>query len=178
MSHLSIIRYPDPRLNQVSKPVTIFDEQIKSLVKNMAKAMYEARGFGLAAPQIDVHKQLFIIDVSESRNELVVFINPEIVSASPEKAAFNEGCLSVPGVFEELERPARVKVRAQDVDGNFFEREGEGLFAVCVQHEVDHLNGFVFVDYLSRLKRDRIKTKMLKEMREAKQKAAKSSRKS
>ena len=168
MSRLSIIRYPDPRLNQASKPVTTFDARLKALVKDMTKAMYEAKGVGLAAPQVNVHEQIIIIDVSENRDGLVVFINPEIVSASPEKAVFAEGCLSVPGIYEDLERPARAKVRAQDINGNFFEMETEGLMAVCIQHEIDHLNGFMFVDYLSRLKRDRIRTKMLKEAREIK----------
>ena len=172
MSELTIIRYPDPRLNKVSVPVATFDERLKKLVGDMAKAMYAARGIGLAAPQVDVQEQIIIIDISESRNELQVFINPEIVTASPEKAVYDEGCLSVPGIYEELERPARVRVKAQDIHGHFFEVDAEGLLAVCIQHEMDHLKGFMFVDYLSRLKRERIRTKMLKETRELKRKNA------
>ena len=172
MSQLTIIRYPDPRLNKVSVPVTVFDERLKQLVKDMAQAMYAARGIGLAAPQVDVHEQIIIIDVSENRDELQVFINPEIVSASAEKATFDEGCLSVPGIYEEVERPARARVRAQDLNGDFFELDAEGIMAVCIQHEMDHLKGFMFVDYLSHLKRDRIRTKMLKETREIKRKNA------
>jgi len=165
MSRLSILRYPDPRLNQVSRPVTVFDKRLKALVSNMAKAMYDAPGIGLAAPQVDVHEQIIIIDISEDRNALQVFINPEIVTASTEKALFDEGCLSVPGIYEEVERPARATVRAQDINGKHFEIRTEGLMAVCIQHEIDHLKGFMFVDYLSQLKRNRIRTKMLKETR-------------
>lgn len=168
MSLLPILRYPDPRLNQVAEPVTVFDEQLKTLVSDMAQTMYDAPGIGLAAPQVDVHRQVIVIDISEERNTLQVFINPEIVTASAEKALYDEGCLSVPGIYEEVERPARVTVRAQDVNGKFFDIQAEGLMAVCLQHEIDHLKGFMFVDYLSQLKRNRIKTKMLKEEREKK----------
>ncbi|NLC24122.1 MAG: peptide deformylase [Oxalobacter sp.] len=168
MSLLPILRYPDPRLNKVAEPVTVFDEQLKTLVADMAQTMYDAPGIGLAAPQVDVHRQVIVIDVSEERNTLQVFINPEIVTASAEKAGYDEGCLSVPGIYEEVERPARVTVRAQNVNGKFFDIQAEGLMAVCLQHEIDHLKGFMFVDYLSQLKRNRIKTRMLKEEREKK----------
>jgi len=168
MSLLPILRYPDPRLNKVAEPVTVFDEQLKTLVADMAQTMYDAPGIGLAAPQVDVHRQVIVIDVSEERNTLQVFINPEIVTASAEKALYDEGCLSVPGIYEEVERPARVTVRAQDVNGKFFDIQAEGLMAVCLQHEIDHLKGFMFVDYLSQLKRNRIKTRMQKEEREKK----------
>ncbi|WAW11076.1 peptide deformylase [Oxalobacter vibrioformis] len=168
MSLLPILRYPDPRLNKVAEPVTVFDEQLKTLVADMAQTMYDAPGIGLAAPQVDVHRQVIVIDISEDRNTLQVFINPEIVTASAEKAPYDEGCLSVPGIYEEVERPARVTVRAQDVNGKFFDIQAEGLMAVCLQHEIDHLKGFMFVDYLSQLKRNRIKTRMLKEEREKK----------
>ncbi|MDL2284619.1 peptide deformylase [Oxalobacter sp. OttesenSCG-928-P03] len=173
MSLLPILRYPDPRLNKVAKPVTVFDERLKTLVNDMAETMYAAPGIGLAAPQVDVHEQIIVIDVSEERNQLQALINPEIVTASAEKALFDEGCLSVPGIYEEVERPARVTVRAQDINGDFFEIRAEGLMAVCLQHEIDHLKGFMFVDYLSQLKRNRIKTRMLKEEREKKKEKAK-----
>lgn len=168
MARLPILRYPDPRLLKPSRPVTDFDVSLKSLIADMAQTMYEAPGVGLAAPQINVHKQLIVIDVSEQKNELKVFINPRIVKASEEKATFEEGCLSLPGIYDEVERPARVSVRAQDADGKEFEIEAEGLLAVCVQHEIDHLKGAVFVDYLSPMKRNRIKKKLLKEEREMK----------
>jgi peptide deformylase len=166
MTLLTILRYPDPRLHKIAKPVAIFDARLKKLIADMAETMYEAPGIGLAATQVDVHERIVIIDVSETRSDLRVFINPEITWVSPEKKACQEGCLSVPGVYDEVERPAQVKVRAQDVEGKEFELTAEGMLAVCVQHEIDHLNGFVFVEYLSQLKRSRIKTKMLKEERE------------
>lgn len=132
----------------------------------MAETMYEAPGVGLAASQVDVHEQLIVIDTSETHDDLQVFVNPEITWASPEKEVYDEGCLSVPGVYDGVERPARVKVRALDLDGKPFEVEADGLLAVCIQHEMDHLKGKVFVEYLSPLKRNRIKTRMLKEERE------------
>lgn len=168
MSILSILRYPDSRLNKIAKPVTVFDERIKTLVNDMIETMYDAPGIGLAAPQVDVHEQIVVIDISEERNAPQIFINPEIIKASAEKAVYDEGCLSVPGIYEEVERPARVTVRARDINGLLFETRAEGLMAVCIQHEIDHLKGFMFVDYLSQLKRNRIKTKMLKEERENK----------
>jgi peptide deformylase len=166
MPLLNILRYPDQHLHKIAKPVTVFDARLKTLVSDMADTMYHAPGIGLAATQVDVHEQIIVIDISENRSDLRVFINPEIISASNEKKPWQEGCLSVPGVYDEVERPARVKVKALDVDGQPFELEAEGLMAVCVQHEMDHLKGFVFVDYLSPLKRNRIKTKMIKEERE------------
>ncbi len=166
MSLLPILRYPDPRLHKVAKPVTVFDARLKKLVADMAQTMYDAPGIGLAATQVDVHEQVIVIDTTETRTDLRVFINPEIVWASPEKKLCQEGCLSVPGVYDEVERPAQVRVRALDVDGKPFELTTDGMLAVCIQHEIDHLKGFVFVEYLSPLKRNRIKTKMLKDERE------------
>ncbi|RYE80904.1 MAG: peptide deformylase [Oxalobacteraceae bacterium] len=166
MSLLPILRYPDPRLHKVAKPVTAFDNRLKKLVADMADTMYDAPGVGLAASQVDVHEQLIVIDTSETHDDLRVFINPEITWASPEKQVYDEGCLSVPGIYDGVERPARVKVRALDLDGKSFELEADGLLAVCIQHEMDHLKGKVFVEYLSPLKRNRIKTRMLKEERE------------
>jgi peptide deformylase len=168
MALLNILRYPDPRLHKVAKPVTVFDERLKKLVADMAETMYDAPGVGLAATQIDVHEQVLVIDVSDTNNELRVFINPEITWSSDEKQVYDEGCLSVPGIYDGVERPARVKARAFDADGKQFEVEADGLLAVCIQHEMDHLKGKVFVEYLSPLKRNRIKTKMLKEERELK----------
>jgi peptide deformylase len=166
MSILNILRYPDPRLHKIAKPVTVFDERIKTLVADMAETMYEAPGVGLAASQVDVHEQIIVIDTSETHTELRAYINPEIIWASPEMQVYDEGCLSVPGVYDGVERHAKVKVRAHDVDGKQFELEADGLLAVCIQHEMDHLKGKVFVEYLSPLKRNRIKAKMIKEERE------------
>jgi peptide deformylase len=166
MSILNILRYPDPRLHKVAKPVSVFDERIKTLVADMAETMYDAPGVGLAASQVDVHEQVIVIDTSETRTELRAYINPEIIWASPEMQVYDEGCLSVPGVYDGVERHAQVKVRAYDADGKQFELEADGLLAVCIQHEMDHLKGKVFVEYLSPLKRNRIKAKMLKEERE------------
>jgi peptide deformylase len=168
MSLLNILRYPDARLHKIAKPVTVFDTRLKKLIADMAETMYEAPGVGLAASQVDVHEQLVVIDTSDTGTDLRVFINPEILWASEEKQVYDEGCLSVPGVYDGVERPARVKVRALDADGNPFEVDADGLLAVCIQHEMDHLKGKVFVEYLSPLKRNRIKAKMLKEEREQK----------
>jgi len=168
MPLLNILRYPDPRLHKVAKPVVVFDARLKQLVADMAETMYEAPGVGLAATQVDVHEQVIVIDTSDTHSELRVFINPEIIWASEEKQVYDEGCLSVPGVYDGVERPAKVKVRAYDADGKQFETEADGLLAVCIQHEMDHLKGKVFVEYLSPLKRNRIKAKMLKEERELK----------
>lgn len=166
MSILNILRYPDPRLHKVAKPVTVFDARLAKLVDDMAETMYDAPGVGLAASQVDVHERLMIIDVTEDKSGLKAYVNPEIIWASDEKQVYDEGCLSVPGVYDGVERPARVKVRAQDIKGQTFEVEADGLLAVCIQHEMDHLMGKVFVEYLSPLKRNRIKTKMVKEERE------------
>jgi peptide deformylase len=165
MSILNILRYPDPRLHKVAKPVAAFDERIAKLAADMAETMYDAPGIGLAASQVDVHEQLIVIDTSETKDHLQVFINPEIVWASEEKQLYDEGCLSVPGIYDGVERPAQVRVRAFDVHGQPFELEADGVLAVCIQHEMDHLLGKVFVDYLSPLKRNRIKSKMVKEIR-------------
>jgi peptide deformylase len=159
---LTILEYPDARLKTVAKPVTRFDERLRQLVADMAETMYAAPGVGLAATQVDVHERLLVVDVSEAKDELRVFINPEIVWASEEQVECEEGCLSVPGIYDAVTRPSRVRVRAQDERGERFELECEGLLAVCVQHEMDHLLGKVFVEYLSPLKQERIRTKMRK----------------
>jgi peptide deformylase len=159
---LPIIEYPDPRLKKVAQPVTRFDERLRKLAADMAETMYAAPGVGLAATQVDVHERLIVVDVSESKDRLYVFVNPEIVRASEETVVCEEGCLSVPGIYDEVRRPAKVRVRAQDVQGDTFELDCEGLLAVCVQHEMDHLLGKVFVEYLSPLKQDRIRTKLKK----------------
>lgn len=168
MALLPILRYPDPRLHTIAKPVTVFDERLAKLVADMADTMYTAPGIGLAATQVDVHEQVIVIDVSDTRDQLLVLVNPEIVWASDERQVYDEGCLSVPGIFDGVERPLRVRVKAQDAGGKLQEFDAEGLLAVCVQHEMDHLKGKVFVEYLSPLKRNRIKTKLLKEDRELK----------
>ncbi|VXB52380.1 peptide deformylase [Massilia sp. 9I] len=166
MALLKILRYPDPRLHKVAKPVTEFGtERLRQLVKDMADTMYDAPGVGLAATQVDVHERVIVIDVSETSDNLLVFVNPEITWASDEKQVYDEGCLSVPGIYDGVERPARVKCKAYDVEGKGFEIEADGLLAVCIQHEMDHLMGKVFVEYLSPLKRNRIKAKLQKEER-------------
>ncbi|HMN65232.1 MAG: peptide deformylase [Burkholderiaceae bacterium] len=162
MAVLSILRYPDPRLHRVAEPVREVDDRIRQLVRDMAETMYAAPGIGLAATQVDVHLRVVVIDVSEARDHLRVFINPEIVARSDDSKVYEEGCLSVPGIYDEVERPDRVTVRALDESGQPFTLEADGLLAVCVQHEIDHLNGRVFVQYLSRLKQSRIKTRLLK----------------
>lgn len=166
MAVLDILRYPDPRLHRVAKPVAAVDDRIRRLVRDMAETMYAAPGIGLAATQVDVHERVIVIDVSDARDELRVFINPEIVQASAEAKVFEEGCLSVPGIYEEVERPDSVTVRALDEHGREFTLEADGLLAVCVQHEIDHLDGRVFVQYLSRLKQSRIRTRLQKEKAE------------
>ena len=166
MAVLSILTYPDPRLHTVAKPVQAVDARIRKLVADMLETMYDANGIGLAATQVDVHERLIVIDVSEQRNEPMVLVNPEIVWASEEKQVNDEGCLSVPGIYDGVERSSSIKVRALDGDGKSREISAEGLLAVCIQHEMDHLAGKVFVEYLSPLKRNRIKTKMLKARRD------------
>jgi peptide deformylase len=166
MALLKILRYPDPRLHKVAKPVSEFGERLQKLVADMADTMYDAPGVGLAATQVDVHERVIVIDVSETHDQLQVFVNPEITWASEEKQVYDEGCLSVPGIYDGVERPAQVKVRALDQFGKSFDLECDGLLAVCIQHEMDHLMGKVFVEYLSPLKRNRIKAKLLKEERE------------
>ncbi|GIL06087.1 MAG: peptide deformylase [Burkholderiaceae bacterium] len=162
MALLPILEYPDPRLKKVAQPVTRFDERLRKLAADMAETMYAAPGVGLAATQVDVHERLIVVDVSETKDQLYVFANPEIVWASEETVVCEEGCLSVPGIYDEVRRPAKVRVRAQDVQGETFDLDCEGLLAVCVQHEMDHLLGKVFVEYLSPLKQDRIRTKLKK----------------
>ncbi len=165
MTLRTILRYPDPRLHQRALPVAAVDDEIRVLIADMAETMYAAPGIGLAATQIDVHRRVIVIDLSESRDGLQVFINPEIVDRSSESGRYEEGCLSVPGVFEDVERPARVTVRALDGEGRPFTLEAEGLLAVCIQHEIDHLDGKVFVQHLSRLKQGRIRAKLTKQDR-------------
>jgi peptide deformylase len=166
MARLPILRYPDPRLHTVARPVASVDERIRRLVDDMLETMYEADGVGLAATQVDVHERVIVMDTSEPRDRAVVLINPEIVARSEELKVSEEGCLSVPQIYDKVERHARVTVRALGRDGQPFELDAEGLTSVCVQHEMDHLLGKVFVEYLSGLKRDRIRTKMLKKTRE------------
>ncbi|RJG15419.1 peptide deformylase [Massilia cavernae] len=172
MALLNILRYPDARLHKVAKPVTEFGERIARLVADMAETMYEAPGVGLAASQVDVHEQLIVVDITETKDDLRVFINPEIVWASDDRQVYDEGCLSVPGIYDGVERPSRVRVRALDAQGVPFELEADGLMAVCIQHEMDHLKGKIFVEYLSPLKRNRIKAKLLKEERAIERDAA------
>ena len=166
MALLAILKYPDPRLHTVARPVTVVDDRVRSIVRQLADTMYDAPGIGLAATQCDIHERIVVVDVSESMNELRVFINPEIVQTSLDSKRWEEGCLSVPGVFDEVERPDRVTVRALDEFGQPFTVEANGLLAVCLQHELDHLNGRVFVQHLSRLKQTRIRGKLLKAERE------------
>ncbi len=166
MAVLKILRYPDERLHTVARPVERIDERIRQLVADMAETMYDAPGIGLAATQVDVHERVVVIDVSEDRAALQVFINPEILAHSEASQRYEEGCLSVPGIYEEVERPDRVTVRALGLDGEPFTLEADGLLAVCIQHEIDHLDGKVFVQYLSRLKQGRIRSRLLKQDRE------------
>ena len=164
MALLPILRYPDPRLHTVAAPVTEVDDKIRKLVADMAETMYEAPGIGLAATQVDVHRRIVVIDVSEDKSGLMALINPEILERSGEQVC-EEGCLSVPGIYEKVSRAERVKVRALNEKGEPFEFEADGLLAVCVQHEIDHLDGKVFVEYLSQLKLGRIKSKLAKKAR-------------
>ncbi|HXD40360.1 MAG TPA: peptide deformylase [Ramlibacter sp.] len=166
MAVLPLLYYPDPKLHTVAKPVQAFDARVKKLIGDMLETMYEANGVGLAATQVDVHERLIVIDVSEQRDAPLVLINPELIWASAERQVSDEGCLSVPGVYDGVERAAAVKVSALDGDGRSRTIEADGMLAVCIQHEMDHLLGKVFVEYLSPLKRNRIKTKMLKARRE------------
>jgi peptide deformylase len=166
MALLNILRYPDPRLHTVAKPVQAVDARIRALIADMLETMYDASGIGLAATQVDVHERLIVIDVSEERNQPLVLINPEITWASTETQVGDEGCLSVPGIYDGVERARSIKVRALDGEGQAREIAAEGLLSVCIQHEMDHLAGKVFVEYLSPLKRNRIKTKMLKARRD------------
>jgi peptide deformylase len=166
MAKLNILRYPDPRLHTVAKPVAEVDERTRQLVDDMLESMYAAEGVGLAATQVDVHQRVIVIDTSDARDDPRVLINPELVARSEEMVFGDEGCLSVPEVYDKVPRHARVTVRALDREGTMREFEAEGLLSVCVQHEMDHLMGKVFVEYLSPLKRNRIRTKMLKKIRD------------
>ncbi len=164
MALLPILRYPDPRLHKKAASVQKVDEKIRKLIADMAETMYEAPGIGLAATQVDVHKRVIVIDISEDKSKLLAFINPEILERSGEQVC-EEGCLSVPGIYEKVTRSERVKVRALGQQGDSFTLEAEGLLAVCIQHEIDHLEGKVFVEHLSKLKQSRIKARLAKQAR-------------
>ncbi len=166
MAKLTILRYPDPRLHKVARAVSAVDDRVRQLVDDMHETMLAADGVGLAATQVDVHERVIVIDTSDARNELHVLINPEIVARSDEMAFSDEGCLSVPETYDRVQRHAQVTVRALDRAGRLREIEATGLLAVCIQHEMDHLIGKVFVEYLSPLKRNRIKSRLLKQARE------------
>ena len=163
MAVLPILVYPDPRLHTVARPVSSVDARVRQLVVDMRETMYDASGIGLAATQVDFHKRLLVLDVSDEKNTPLVFINPEIEVLDPEPLGYEEGCLSVPGYYDLVTRPRKIKVKALNRNGEAFELEAEGLLAVCLQHEVDHLDGKLFVDYLSILKRQRLKHKLLKD---------------
>ena len=163
MARLNILEYPNPRLRIKAAPVTVVDDSIRNLIDDMFETMADANGIGLAASQVDVHQRIIVMDLSEDKSQPRVFINPEIEVLEPETSPYEEGCLSVPGFYEPVDRPAHVIIRALDRDGNAFEEEANGLLAVCIQHEIDHLEGKLFVDYLSPLKRQRIRTKLKKQ---------------
>jgi len=165
MTKLVILEYPDPRLRQTAEPVQVVDDALRRFADDLLETMYACKGVGLAATQVDVHKRLLVVDVSEERNQPLLFINPEILSAE-ELTSAEEGCLSVPGIYDKVKRPARVRVRALGRDGLPFELDAEGLLAVCIQHEMDHLEGKLFVDYLSELKRQLIRKRLQKERRQ------------
>ncbi|SEL50316.1 peptide deformylase [Roseateles sp. YR242] len=166
MSKLNILRYPDPRLHTVAKPVAVVDDHIRQLAADMLETMYDAEGVGLAATQVDVHERVLVMDVSEDRDQPLVLVNPELIAKSDDLIEGEEGCLSVPTIYDKVMRHRTVTVQALDRDGNTFQFDAEGLLSVCVQHEMDHLAGKVFVEYLSPLKRERIKTKLVKKARE------------
>jgi peptide deformylase len=166
MTALNILRYPDARLHKAAAQVTVFDDQLKQLARDLAETMYAAPGVGLAATQVDVHKQLIVVDVSERRDSLVTLVNPQIVESSGE-SDIEEGCLSLPGIYEVVPRAERVRVRAYDANGTVFTLEAQGLLAVCIQHEMDHLQGKVFVEYLSQLKQTRIRARLAKQLRKS-----------
>jgi peptide deformylase len=172
MSQLTILRYPDPRLHTVAKSVHEVDARVRKLAADMLETMYEAAGIGLAATQVDVHERLIVIDVSETRDQPLVLINPELVWASNETRIGDEGCLSVPGIYDGVERATQIRVQVLDLDGKRQVHAAEGTLAVCIQHEMDHLMGKVFVEYLSPLKRNRIKTKMIKQKKDEEREAA------
>ena len=160
MSDLKILIFPDPKLRKVAKKIDKFDKSLEMLSKNMLKTMYEAEGIGLAATQVDIHIRLVVMDLSEERNEPRVFVNPEYTILDKSLFTYEEGCLSIPGFNEEISRPSKILLKWQDLQGNFHEEEPDGIFTVCAQHEIDHLDGKLFVDYLSPIKRDRIRKKL------------------
>jgi len=160
MSDLKILIFPDPRLRKVAKKIDKFDKSLEMLSKNMLKTMYEAEGIGLAATQVDIHIRLVVMDLSEERNEPRVFVNPEYTILDKSPFTYEEGCLSIPGFNEEISRPSKILLKWQDLQGNFHEEKPDGIFTVCAQHEIDHLDGKLFVDYLSPIKRDRIRKKL------------------
>lgn len=164
MAKLNVLTFPDPRLRKSAKPIAVDDinDELQTLIDDMFETMYAAPGIGLAATQVNVQKRLLVMDISEASNEPLVFINPEITPLTDDTQPYEEGCLSVPGFSETVERTARIRVKAYDRDGNFFERDIDGLLAVCLQHEIDHLDGKLFIDYVSRLKRNRIQKKLEK----------------
>lgn len=166
MSILNILRYPDARLHKVAVPVTVFDAALKKLAADLAETMYAAPGVGLAASQVDVHKKVIVVDVSERRDSLITLVNPEIIEQHGE-SDIEEGCLSVPGIYDTVPRAERVKVRAWDANGKSFILEAQGLLAVCIQHEMDHLEGKVFVEYLSQLKQTRVRARLAKQLRKS-----------
>lgn len=166
MAILNILEFPDPRLRTIAKPVDVVDDSVRKLIDDMFETMYDAPGIGLAATQVNVHKRVVVMDLSEDKSEPLVFINPEFEPLTEQMDQYQEGCLSVPGFYENVDRPQKVKIKALDRDGQPFELIAEGLLAVCIQHECDHLNGKLFVDYLSSLKRDRIKKKLEKQHRQ------------
>ena len=167
MALLPILEFPDPRLRTVAKPVTEFDSELEALVENMIETMYAAEGIGLAASQVDVHKRIVVIDVSEEKDSPRVFINPTFTVIEQELQDYDEGCLSVPGFYETVSRQRRVLINAVDATGTAFELEADGILAICIQHEIDHLEGKLFVDYISKLKRDRIRGKLEKAHRKS-----------
>ena len=160
MSDLKILIFPDPKLRKVAKKIDKFDKSLEMLSKNMLKTMYEAEGIGLAATQVDIHIRLVVMDLSEERNEPRVFVNPEYTILDKSPFTYEEGCLSIPGFNEEISRPSKILLKWQDLQGNFHEDKPDGIFTVCAQHEIDHLDGKLFVDYLSPIKRDRIRKKL------------------
>lgn len=167
MAVLQILEFPDPRLRNVAAPVTAFDDDLQKLVDDMLETMYHAQGIGLAATQVNVHKRLLVLDVSETKDSPQVFINPKIAVIDDELSEYDEGCLSVPGFYETVCRPKAIRITALDRQGSEFRIDAQGLLATCVQHEIDHLNGKLFVDYLSALKRNRIRSKLEKEQQKS-----------
>ncbi|WP_432785552.1 Peptide deformylase 1 [Oligella sp. MSHR50489EDL] len=168
MAILPILKYPDPRLHKIAKPVQEVDDRVRQIVEDMTETMYEAEGIGLAATQVDIHERIVVIDLSEERNDRLVLINPQITARSDDKTIYEEGCLSVPGIYDKVERSSAITVEALNEQGEKFTLEADGLLAICIQHELDHLVGKVFVEHLSGLKQNRIRTKIKKAEREAK----------